>query len=214
MTTLTSLTTAQAAPPTDPPKRWTTAEFDRLVEEGHIEEGSGIYLWEGQIVEPMSENQPHWNAVTRLLKLLSARLPEEDWLVGQAPPFALEDGTKPHPDIVVAVGPQARYARDPIGPKDAALVIEISGTPRCYDRDRGERRVKYAAASVPQYWIVNVGARRVEVYQALAPQTFGSPDHHGLDAQVPLVLTRDGQVHEFEAIAVADILVDSCARDL
>ena len=34
--------------------------FDGL---GVLEEGSNTYLWEGQIVEPMPEYQPHWNAV-------------------------------------------------------------------------------------------------------------------------------------------------------
>jgi hypothetical protein len=54
----------------DRPKRWTTAEFDRLVAQGFIEEGSKTYLWEGQIVDPMPEYQPHWNAVCNFFALL------------------------------------------------------------------------------------------------------------------------------------------------
>ena len=67
MSTSTSTSaTATASPPqapepvpVGPRKRWTTAEFDHLIRSGVLREGSRAFLWDGEIIEPMSENPPH-----------------------------------------------------------------------------------------------------------------------------------------------------------
>lgn len=196
---------------TDPLKRWTTAEFDRLIGQGLLEEGSGTYLWEGQIVEPMPEYQPHWNAVCNLFALLLARFLAADWTVGQTGPLALEDGTTPQPDLLVLKGPRTRFRSTPATPSGVALLIEVSGT--SYPRDSGERLRKYAAAGVALYWIVNIPARRVEVYENPVdpddgPAFYEKRTDYGIDMTIPLDLIHEG-ARVVGEVAVLDILRDS-----
>ncbi|MCA1685943.1 MAG: Uma2 family endonuclease [Planctomycetia bacterium] len=198
----------------DPPKRWTTAEFDRMIGQGLIEEGCDTYLWEGQIVEPMPEYQPHINAVANLLALLLSRLSAADWSVGLSAPLDLEDGTKPQPDLLVIKWPRSRFRVAPPSASDVALVVEISVS--TYPRDSGERYRKYAAFGIEPYWIVNVPERRVEVYEvphvtADGTSTYQKRTDFGLDQTIPVELTRPGAAVALE-VAVIDILRDSLER--
>ena len=210
----TTLAPPRQADTADPPKRWTTAEFDRLIGQGLLEEGSDTYLWEGQIVEPMPENPPHWNAVCNLFALLLARFLEADWTVGQTGPMALEDGSKPQPDLLVLKGPRTRYRVDPPSPADVALLIEASDS--TYPRDSGERFRKYAATGVALYWIVNIPDQRVEVYEDAQPSdsgpwTYQKRTGYGLNQSIPIHLSHGGAEVVGE-IAVIDILRDSLGR--
>ena len=90
------MSTIELAPPvsSDPEfrKRWTNDEFDRLMAEGFIREGSRAYLWDGEIYEPMPENHPHLNALSNLVDLLKACFPAVAWTVNQEGPVIFERG--------------------------------------------------------------------------------------------------------------------------
>ena len=49
-----------------------------------------------------------------------------------------------------------------VGPADVGLVVEVSDS--SLRDDQILKKTIYARASIPTYWIVNVPARRVEVY--------------------------------------------------
>lgn len=197
-----------------PKKRWTTAEFDRLVNEGFIREGSSTYLWDFEIIEPMPENQPHRNAVANLYRLLIKLLPEEDWTVDFNGPLEVRDGYKPQPDLVVLYGPRERYNESVPVPSDVALVVEVSNT--SYPKDSVLFLREYASAGIPQYWIINIPARRVEVYRQPSGPGVEAPgyarrDEYALDGAVPLTLEGVAGVLEFGAVPVAAILRNSLA---
>jgi Uma2 family endonuclease len=204
------------APPPGPPtigprKRWTTAEFDRLVTEGYIREGSGSYLWNGEIIEPMAENRPHRNAVANLCRLLLALAPQDTWTVDQGTPIALRDGFKPQPDLVVLVGPRSRYRTRVPTPSDVSLLVEVSDS--TYGDDRGEFLREYAVAGVPRYWIVNIPARRLEVYEVPQHSQSGSPWYrdrmdHDLDQSATVVLSPAGN-EIVGQVSVREVLRDS-----
>ena len=48
------------------------------------------------------------------------------------------------------------------GPEDVALIVEVADS--TLERDRGVKRLVYARAGVPVYWIINVLERVLEVY--------------------------------------------------
>jgi Uma2 family endonuclease len=199
---------SQPPPSAEPKRLWTTAEFDRLVSLGVLEEGGPEYLWEGEILKAMPENPPHVNAVSTLYRRLVTRLPEDEWTVNTNGPVELDDGTKPQPDLSVMTGPQSVFATRSATPADVALLVEVADS--TYPRDSGERLRKCAAVGIPRYWIVNINARRVEVYQG--PDAVGVYRHRsdfGLGDVIPLRLSRGGQEIEAEGIAVADILRNS-----
>ncbi len=52
-------------------------------------------------------------------------------------------------------------------PKRALLVAEICLSTE--DVDRGRKPFLYAAAEIPEYWLVDVGARMIEIYRSPEP---------------------------------------------
>lgn len=88
--------------------------------------------------------------------------------------LALDDFSEPGPGIAVVAG-SARDYRD-AHPATAALVIEV--TDATLDYDRYTKAPLYARAGIPEYWIINLADRQLEVYRnpgplAEAPGGFG-----------------------------------------
>ena len=72
--------------------------------------------------------------------------------------FAASDISEPEPDV--AVVPVADYLD--AHPSVAHLLIEVANTSLAYDR--GTKAKLYAACGVPEYWVVNLVDRLVEVH--------------------------------------------------
>lgn len=195
-----------ATPATRAKVRLTNEAFDRLVAEGVLREGSRTYLWDGEIIEPIPEEMPHANAIHHLWRLLDRRLPEDDWMLTQGRPIVLAEGFQPQPDLSVHRGPRSNYRRHKPTPVDVALLVEVSDT--TYPNDAGPVLHKFAQEGIPQYWIVNIRARSVEVYKEpdRARGTYLSRATYGMGETVPLVL---GEAAEFAGVPVEEILRDS-----
>lgn len=222
MSTITAPATPPAPPPwrglspTRPIRRWTTAEFDEMVRTGLLREGSPAFLWDGEIIEPMSENRPHVNAVMRLGQLLDGRFPEAEFTVDRGAPLALRDGFKPQPDVTVLKGLRGRYtARTPV-PADVVLLAEVADS--THDLDSGIYLREYAARGIAQYWIVNIPARRVEVYTGPnqagdAPPGYLVRKDYALGETVPVAGAHEGVPFDFGGVPVWEILRDSVDAD-
>ena len=209
-----STATTETAPKTTwRTRRWTTAEFDSMIASGYLREGSKTFLWDGEIIEPMPENQPHVNAQDNLYRLFVGHLPEADWTISPAHPLVLKEGYKPQPDLMVLVGPRSNYRRHVPIAADAALVVEIADS--TYSEDAGDKLPEYAAAGIPRYWIVHIRARRIEVYSgpnvASGVGRYEDRRDYVIGEAIPLILSRDAR--EFGLIPVLDILRDSLEDD-
>lgn len=71
----------------------------------------------------------------------------------------------PEPDIAVVPGPISTY--DSAHPTEALLAVEVADSSLA--QDRITKAALYAAAGVPEYWIVNLRDDRVEVLRRPAP---------------------------------------------
>ena len=85
-------------------------------------------------------------------------------------------------------------------PGDIALVVEIADSSLADDHQLAVE--VYGPAGIPVCWIVNVNARRVEVYTRQGPQGYGPPEFFVEGQSVPVVIR--GRV--VGRIAVKDIL--------
>jgi Uma2 family endonuclease len=137
-------------------------------------------LIRGFILEKPVPGPPHSKVIYRLNRRLFALFPEPDWVVGVQDAITLAD-SEPEPDFFAATGPESKYdARHP-GPKDLALVVEVSDTSAGHDR--GDKLVLYAGNKIPQYWVIDVKTRRVEVYTD--PRGGKSPGYRGRAEYAP-----------------------------
>ena len=145
-----------AMPPLEEIRPLKRAEYDRLVQLGEFE-GEHIELLEGQLVQMSPIGPPHSSAVQKLTALVVSGLLNRATVRIQSP-FAALDTSEPEPDV--AVVPLGEY--DDEHPTSALLIIEVAES--SLRHDRGIKQRIYARAGVPEYWIVNIPEKCVEVY--------------------------------------------------
>ena len=131
------------------------SEYDRMVELGLFQD-ERVELLRGVLVKMSPQLAAHASTIRKLTHLLMAQLQGRYDLSVQSP-LALSEDSEPEPDL--AIVPLGDY--DAEHPRTALLIIEVSDTTLRKDRSKG---ALYASAGIGEYWIVNLGARAVEVY--------------------------------------------------
>ena len=169
MTTATLPTTPAAVPASLqryeatrlPVRRFTVAEYHRLIEQGFFSRDERCELLEGWIVSTVSKNPTHEAHVALARRVLDRRLPA-GWHVRVQSAVTTAD-SEPEPDLAVVRGEEMDYqSRHPQG-ADIALVVEVSS--RNLSDDRHLMGRIYARAEFSTYWIINLVDRQVEVYE-------------------------------------------------
>ena len=140
------------------------AEYDALVAIGAFQD-ERIELLNGALVPMSPIGPPHSSAVQKLLELLLPALLGRATVRAQSP-FAAHELSEPEPDI--AVVPQGDYAI--AHPSQAYLVIEVADSSLAADRDA--KLQVYALSGVPEYWIVNLRERCIEVHTTPAGRAY------------------------------------------
>ena len=144
-------------------RRWTRAEYDRLVDLGVLH-GEPVELIGGQLVVAEPQGSYHATAIGAVDDALRAALPP-GWVVRAQMPVALDDESEPEPDVAVVPCERADYRAD--HPARPALVVEVAESSLAFDRqDKGSL---YARGGVHDYWIVNLVERVLEVYRDPGP---------------------------------------------
>jgi len=134
------------------------AEYERLVALGWFED-ERVELLKGILVEMSPQGPRHVAIIRRLTRLLVLAVGDRAEVQVQGP-LALLDDSEPEPDLAL-VPPGYE---DELPPR-AHLVIEVADS--SLPKDRGIKAEIYAEAGIPEYWIVNVAERVVEVHREL-----------------------------------------------
>jgi Uma2 family endonuclease len=167
-------------------------EYDKLIELGAFQD-EHIELLEGLLVPMSPIGPPHHSSVQRLMELLVPPLLGRATVRVQAP-FAAQDFSEPEPDV--AVVPLGRY--DTAHPDRAYLIIEVAESSLA--TDRGVKQRLYAACNVPEYWIVNLVEKQLEVYSE--PLDGAYRQQHRYDASQSVAPARFPEL----VLRVADVL--------
>ncbi len=185
-----------------PVRRWTRVEYEELVEKGVFEPGERVELIDGLLLVSEPQSSSHYTAV-RLVEVALTRALGPVWEVRAQGPIALDDASEPEPDVAVVRGGPRDYAD--AHPADPVLVVEVALSSLDFDRER--KASLYARAGRPEYWIVNLVDRVLEVRREPAPS---SSAPYGWDYRVVEVLGPEQRVRPLAApaagIAVADLL--------
>ena len=182
--------------------RFTATEYIRLTEAGAFTPDDRIELLDGYLVHKMPQNEPHAFATATLIRLLMALL-VPPWELRVQAPIYLSGDNVPEPDLAVVKGPMRRFLKHPPTAVDVALLIEVSHT--TLEQDRGIKQEMYARDRIPEYWIVNLIDRVVEVYtQPKGGRTPGYRKMIPYDAGASFPLRIDGV--EIGVVSVSDLL--------
>ena len=148
---------------TTPTKYKFTVDGLMLMEEaGLFPPDYRIELLNGEIIEMSPIKVPHAYAVTQMTRFLYQYLSGDAYFISVQNPIQLSEHSLPQPDGVVAHFRPEGYAERHIQAADTVLLMEVADS--SYRYDRGAKLKAYASAGVPEYWIVNVAERQVEVY--------------------------------------------------
>ena len=145
-------------------RRWTRAEYDRLIDLGLFQPGEPVELIGGQLMVDEPQGTRHFTAI-RLAEAALRSAFGQGWEGRTQGPVALDDESEPEPDVAVVPG----VPRDYLDAHSSrpVLVLEVSDATVGFDRrDKGSL---YARAGLGDYWIVNLVDRCVEVCREPAP---------------------------------------------
>ena len=141
-------------------RRWSREEYEKMVDAGVFAPGERAELIDGEIFGMTPQKSAHAAAVCAAQEALLHTV-GVDFHIRVQLPLALGAFSEPEPDISVVRGSWRNY-RD-AHPSAADLIVEISDASLQFDRQRKGRI--YAGAGIPDYWIVNLVDRCLEVYR-------------------------------------------------
>lgn len=153
---------------------FTVVEYRRMGEVGIISEDDRVELVCGEIIKMSPIGKRHAACVDALNELLQERL-RRSVNVRVQNPVQLDDYSEPQPDIAVLKRRDDFYRHAHPRSEDVLVVIEVSDS--TLELDQKVKVPLYAAAGIPEAWLVNLPEERIEVYSDPAGgeyQTVGS----------------------------------------
>ena len=140
--------------------RITAERYFTLAESGVLEPEDRVELLEGVVVAVTPPNPPHDVATSIIGDSLRTAIGTRAAVRVQCS-LALGSHSVPQPDIAVVAGRHLDYLHQ--HPHTALLVVEVADS--SLPQDRLSKSRIYAAAGIPEYWIVNLRAMEIEVYR-------------------------------------------------
>src|SRR6059036_1961581 len=141
--------------------RYTTSRYFALPAEGVLTAEDRVELFEGLIVAMAPESPRHTAGIRRTSEALSRAVGPRAVVRVQLPLIAGRYSV-PAPDLAVVPGLRSDYVDT--HPTTALLVVEIADATLV--QDRITKFAIYAAAGIPEYWVVNARDDCTEVFRA------------------------------------------------
>ena len=183
-------------------RRWSRAEYERLIDLGMFQPGERLELLDGLLVLREPQKSPHAATVTQAGHVVEAAF-GAGWHARIQLPVALDDNSEPEPDVAIVPGAPRDYLDGhPAGP---VLVVEVADSSLRFYRRQKSRL--YARAGLAEYWIVNIVDHVLEVYREPERETDEREDwtYRSVESlRPPAVVTPLAAPHA--RIAVADLL--------
>jgi Uma2 family endonuclease len=150
------------------PHRFTISEYLAMGSAGILDADDRVELIDGQVVGMSPIGNWHTTSVRRLARHLHAQLPEELRVDVQGP-VNIGEHTQVTPDVALIRASQDGWATSVRG-QDCLLVVEVA--------ESSLKMALYAAAGIPEYWVVDLAGRTVEVYTNGRQDGYGSRTVH------------------------------------
>src|SRR2546426_8305521 len=150
-------------------RRYTKERYFRLVVEGVLQPDDRVELLEGVVVAMAPQNPRHAVAGDLVADALRRAVGERGAVRVQRS-FVAGRYSVPEPAVAVVPGRLRDYGRS--RPTAALLVVEVADSSLA--QDRITKAAIYAAAGIPEYWIVNLRNDHVEVFRGASCGSAGT----------------------------------------
>ncbi len=157
-----------------PTRKFTRFEYYAMAEAGILKPDEKVELLDGEIYlrgerrgDQMFPIGPgHLYATSKLSRILERSLTVSACVV-EGSPLVLSDKSEPEPDLLVLRGDLDDYkAVHPVS-RDVLLAVEVAQSSLGFDRT--QKCSRFADAKIPEYWIVNLVERQIEVFRDPSP---------------------------------------------
>lgn len=187
--------------PTEEEPIWpiTPAMYSEMIRLGVIDEKSRVYLWKGRLAERMPPNPPHSTSVKRGYDRLGRLLPDGFDIDRERPMALTLQPSVPQPDLAILRGSFDDHVTEFFPSTAVALVVEVADATLAKDR---RLAATYASEGIPIYWLLNLSARRLEIYSEPTEGAYGRLTPFGPEDEAPVVLDgrEVGRVHVRELL--------------
>ena len=159
-------------------RRFTVAEFERMVEAGVFRADERLELIHGEIIRMSPIGRRHVAAVLRLTTFFSGAVAGRA-LVNVQSPVVLGDEEEPLPDVTLlrpradfyeSAKPAAADILLAVEVADILLAVEVADSSLAYDR--GTKLPLYASVGIREVWLLNLQDDVLEVYGDPGPQGY------------------------------------------
>jgi hypothetical protein len=150
--------------------------YYRMVEAGILAEDDRVELIDGDIIDMAPIGQEHAAVVNGLNQALVLACVGRA-IVSPQNPVRIDIRNEPQPDFAV-LRPRADFyaTGERPGPLDTLLLVEVAWSSLAFDRT--VKLPIYARAGIPEYWIVDLRRKLVEVYSKPAGDEYGTKTTH------------------------------------
>lgn len=151
-------------------RRFTVDEYHRMGEAGILSEDDRVELLAGEIVTMSPIGPLHAGTVNRLTALFSSRFRTQVIVRIQNPLLLHTEDSEPQPDVALLRPRADFYTRTHPEAHDVYLVIEVADT--SVEKDRDVKFPIYARAGIPEAWLLDIVAARLEVHRHPTPDGY------------------------------------------
>src|SRR4051794_31298886 len=142
-------------------RRFTVADYERMIEAGILAEDDRVELVAGEIVEMAAIGIRHMNCINQTGKRIGRAI-DNSLIVSIQNPIRLSNDGMPQPDLAVFLD-QGEDATMPTV-NEVLIVIEVADTSRNYDRQI--KLPLYAAAGIREAWFFDLATETIERHTA------------------------------------------------
>ena len=140
--------------------KWSVEDYHRMIA-AEILCDRQVELLAGEVVEMSPETPSHYSTAKRDAKYLETLLGDRAEVRFKGP-ITLSD-SEPEPDIAIVRLPESQYFDRHPTPSDIFWVIEVAKT--SLKKDMEIKAAIYAAAEIPEYWILDLSDRQLLVFR-------------------------------------------------
>ena len=160
---------AVPAAPARQARKFTVAEYYRMVDAGILQPRERVELIEGEILTMPPIGPRHAEGVDDFLALFS-RYAAGRFRVRIQAPVHLGEHLELEPDMALLRLRPGSYRRAHPTPEDILLITEVADSTLDYDRDI--KAPIYGRAGIPETWVVNLREDCLEVFRSPGPQGY------------------------------------------
>ena len=165
----------------------TVDDYHAMGQAGVFDSDERVELLDGCLLPMSPIGNAHIIVVNRLERFFARHLYREEGdvvHVSAQNSIRLDDQSEPEPDLVLLLPAYEEEMRHP-SPTDALLLIEVSDS--LLSKDRSVKRPRYAAAEIPEVWIVSLDGHYVEVAREPFDSKYASIERFSAGSSRPLV---------------------------